>query len=162
MMQEIVSRSPAGKNGMRLHHIGFVVASIEESVPGFVASLNTEWDGKIFNDPLQDAKVTFLRHGVSGTPLIELVEPGSPESHLVKFLKRSGGLHHLCYETDQLEEQLRSAVASGSILVRKSAPAIAFEGRAIAWFYTPERLLIELLESKSTVQPADCPAVASV
>ena len=147
---------------MRLHHVGFVVASIEASAPGFVASLNMEWDGEIFNDPLQDAKVTFLRHSVPCMPLIELVEPGSPQSHLVKFLKRSGGLHHLCYETDQLEEQLRIAVASGSILVRKPAPAVAFEGRAIAWFYTPERMLVEILETERSVRRKESPVVASV
>ena len=149
-------------DGMRLHHVGFVVASIEASAPGFVASLNMEWDGEIFYDLLQDAKVTFLRHSVPGMPLIELVEPGSPQSHLVKFLKRSGGLHHLCYETNHLEEQLRSVVSVGSILVRKPAPAVAFEGRAIAWFYTPERMLVEILESKSTVEQIESPAVAGV
>ncbi len=44
-----------------LHHVGYVVKSIEEQAPGFVKSLGATWDQQIIHDPLQGAKVTFLR-----------------------------------------------------------------------------------------------------
>ena len=44
-----------------LHHVGFVVASIAESVQGFIDSLQAEWDGVVFHDPNQIVRVTFLR-----------------------------------------------------------------------------------------------------
>jgi len=34
-----------------LHHIGFVVASIDAAMPGFTKSLGASWDGRIFADP---------------------------------------------------------------------------------------------------------------
>jgi methylmalonyl-CoA/ethylmalonyl-CoA epimerase len=65
---------------------------------------------------------------------------------VLAFLKRGGGLHHLCYEVDQLDAQLERSRASGGLIVRLPIPAVAFGGRRIAWFYTKEKLLIEYLE----------------
>jgi len=128
------------------HHIGFVVASINNSVEGFLQSLQAEWDGIIFHDPNQEVSVTFLRGKYPGNPVVELVEPAGEKSPVIPFLKRGGGLHHLCYEIDDLEEQLRLSRTQGGIVVRNPLPAVAFEGRRIAWVYTRNKLLIEYLE----------------
>ena len=145
--------TPSLSEGLRLHHIGFVVSSIGESAPGFVSNLGMEWSGEIFDDPVQDVRVTFLRHRLAGLPLIELVEPSSAKSHILGFVKRGGGLHHLCYEVDELDRHLESIVGSGAILVRQPAPAVAFGGQHIAWICTSERLLVEFLERKPSVRP---------
>ena len=42
---------------LRLHHMGFVVADIATAMPAFVHSMAAEWDGKIFDDPLQKANL---------------------------------------------------------------------------------------------------------
>ncbi|SRR5713226_2299717 len=128
------------------HHVGFVVASINEMGPSFAKSLGTEWSGEIIHDPLQEARVTFLRCGSPETPAVELVEPAGENSPLHKFLSRGGGLHHVCYEVDLLEEQLERSRSAGCLVVRKPLPAVAFGGRRIAWIYTSEKLLIEYLE----------------
>ena len=128
------------------HHIGFVVASIEDSVEGFLQFLHDEWNGKIFHDPNQVVKVTFLHSRQPGNPVLELVEPAGEKSPVTPFLKRGGGLHHLCYEIDNLEEQLRWSRTQGGIVVRPPLPAVAFEGRRIAWVYTKNKLLVEYLE----------------
>jgi len=128
------------------HHIGFVVASINNSVEGFLQSLQAEWDGIIFHDPNQEVSVTFLRGKYPRNPVVELVEPAGEKSPVIPFLKRGGGLHHLCYEIDDLEEQLRLSRTQGGIVVRNPLPAVAFEGRRIAWVYTRNKLLIEYLE----------------
>jgi methylmalonyl-CoA/ethylmalonyl-CoA epimerase len=130
------------------HHIGFVVASIPTSVPGFLDSLQAVWDGTIFHDPHQSVRVTFLRPKRPGNPLFELVEPAGEKSPVIPFLKRGGGLHHLCYEIDNLEQQLALSRSEGGLVVRQPLPAVAFEGRRIAWVYTKNQLLVEYLESQ--------------
>jgi methylmalonyl-CoA/ethylmalonyl-CoA epimerase len=35
----------------------------------------------------------------------------------------------------------------GSTLIRSAQPAVAFEGRRIAWFYTKTRIVTEILEA---------------
>ena len=130
----------------RFHHVGFVVASIRGMGPGFARSLGTDWSGEIVHDPLQGARVTFLRCGGPDTADIELVEPTGEGSPLQRFLSRGGGLHHVCYEVDLLEAELKRSRTAGGLIVRKPLPAVAFGGRRIAWVYTPEKLLIEYLE----------------
>jgi len=129
------------------HHIGFVLASIQASVQGFLDSMNAEWDGIIFHDPNQLVRVTFLRGKQPNAPLFELVEPAGDKSPVIPFLKRGGGLHHLCYEVENLESQLALSRSQGGLLVRAPLPAVAFEGRRIAWVYTKHKLLLEFLES---------------
>lgn len=129
-----------------LHHVGFVVESINNTAEGFALSLGTTWDGKIFEDHLQRVKVTFLVSGKGAS--LELVEPCGMNSPAASFGRRGGGLHHVCYEVPALDEQLRAARSSGGIVVKPPLPAVAFEGRRIAWVFTRYKLLIEYLERK--------------
>jgi methylmalonyl-CoA/ethylmalonyl-CoA epimerase len=133
--------------GLRtLHHVGYVVSSIGASAQGFIRSLGVRWDAQIFEDLHQRVKVTFLS-AQPGEPLIELVEPVGEKSPVRKFLEeKGGGLHHLCYETETLESELRDMLSRSAMLVRRPRPAVAFGGRRIAWLLTQENLLVELLE----------------
>src|SRR5262249_25110331 len=88
------------------HHVGYVVDSIPNTVNAIAKSLDAEWDGEVIHDPLQSVRVTFLKHKNPTDPLVELVEPAGEKSPVQAFLKRGGGLHHLCYQVEQLEEQL--------------------------------------------------------
>ena len=132
--------------GVKLHHIGFVLASIEESAESFARSLGAKWDGNIIFDPLQKVRVTFLEGAHSGDALVELVEPAAPDSPVTKFLEKAGGLHHLCYEVEDLEAHLEFCKSVGTIIIRQPVPAVAFGGRRIAWALTKKRLLVEYLE----------------
>lgn len=128
------------------HHVGFAVASIEKLGLSFARSLDAHWGGEIIHDPLQEARVTFLYSGNERNPAIELVEPAGEAAPLHKFLSRGGGLHHICYEVDSLDSQVRASRAAGCLVVKNPLPAVAFGGRRIAWVYTPEKLLVEYLE----------------
>jgi len=55
-------------------------------------------------------------------------------------------LHHLCYEVENLEQQLAFCRSQGSLITRPPLPAVAFGGRRIAWVYTKNKLLLEYLE----------------
>ena len=130
-----------------LHHVGFVVRSIEEIADEFSRSLAGAWDGQIILDPLQGTRVSFFRGPIANDALVELVEPIEQGSPVSKFLERGGGLHHLCYEVADLEAQLQYSRSTGSLVVRKPLPAAAFGGRRIAWVYTKAKLLLEYLET---------------
>lgn len=150
-----LASSAAVPTTARLHHIGFVVPRIADAAASFVTGLRMTWDGKVFHDPVQTVRVTFLRHQSAAEPMIELVEPASPESRVNAFLKRCGGLHHLCYEIESLRDQLKLSLSAGAILVLEPTPAAAFGGREIAWIITRERLLVEYLEGRQKETAAE-------
>jgi methylmalonyl-CoA/ethylmalonyl-CoA epimerase len=130
----------------KLHHIGFVVSSIQESAEGFIESLGASWDGKIIFDPVQKVHVSFFQGRNTADPLIELVEPGEPKSPISTFLERGGGLHHLCYEVEDLDAHLTFCKSVGTIIIRPPVQAVAFGGKRIAWGVSKKRLLMEFLE----------------
>jgi methylmalonyl-CoA/ethylmalonyl-CoA epimerase len=148
-------REPLPAQPLPVHHIGFVVADIEAGMRGFVHSLGAEWDGRIFEDPYQMVKVAFLTTR-PGEPQIELVQAAVEESPVTRFLReKGGGLHHICYQVEKIESTLAWMKSRGAILARPPKPAMAFEGRRIAWVLTAEKLLVELLE---TAMPASSDA----
>jgi methylmalonyl-CoA/ethylmalonyl-CoA epimerase len=132
-----------------LHHLGFVVASISAVAEGFAASISAHWDNLVIHDPMQQVRVAFLNPVDTRNPVFELVEPASEGSPVSDFLRKGGGLHHVCYEIGDLESGLREARGAGLVKVADPAPARAFGGRRVAWVCSrtlKNRLLIELLE----------------
>jgi methylmalonyl-CoA/ethylmalonyl-CoA epimerase len=132
---------------LKMHHIGFVVPSIQDSGKSFCLALGLTWDENVVFDPIQKVRVTFLQGNSPTDPLIELVEPGGPESPVSRFLERHGGLHHLCYEIGDLEAHLKFCQSVGTIIIQSPVPAVAFGGRRIAWVLTKKNLLVEYLET---------------
>ena len=136
-----------------LHHLGCVVPSISTVAEAFAASISASWDGHIIHDPLQRVRVAFFRPADARNPVYELVEPAGDNSPVTNFLKKGGGLHHVCYEIDDLELGLKEASGAGWLMVSPPKPAVAFGGRRIAWIYSKDRLLMELLERDSLLGP---------
>ncbi|HLI63634.1 MAG TPA: VOC family protein, partial [Terriglobales bacterium] len=119
------------------------------AMPGFLRSLAATWDGQVFHDPLQKVRVAFLATRAQDA-LIELVEAAGDDSPVLRFLQeRGGGLHHLCYEVADLEQELAEFRSRGAMIAKRPKPAVAFAGRRIAWVITAEKLLVELLEEKA-------------
>jgi methylmalonyl-CoA/ethylmalonyl-CoA epimerase len=79
---------------------------------------------------------------------LELVEPAAADSPVARFLEKGGGLHHLCYEVDDLQRQIQWMKSQRAVLIRSPKPAVAFGGRRIAWMRTRDSLLIEYLERR--------------
>jgi methylmalonyl-CoA/ethylmalonyl-CoA epimerase len=118
-------------------------------MPGFLHSMQAQWDERIFEDPLQKVKVAFMSTR-PGDAMIELVEPAGEGSPVLRFLnERGGGLHHLCYEVADLEKSLAESRERGLMIVSRPKPAVAFEGRRIAWVLTKEKMLVEFLETSA-------------
>lgn len=129
-----------------LHHLGFVVRSIAGAADGFAIALSARWDGQIIHDPLQRARVAFFHPRDDRNPVFELVEPAGEDSPVAHFLTKAGGLHHVCYEVDDVEACLRAAPRARFAVISPAQSAVAFGGRKIAWIGSRNRLLVELLE----------------
>jgi methylmalonyl-CoA/ethylmalonyl-CoA epimerase len=136
----------SSNQGERFHHTGFVVASIAAVIESFCRAVGGSNWSQTWHDPLQCVRVAFIYPSHPGDPSVELVEPAGLGSPVEAFLEHGGGLHHLCYEVDDLDEAVRGASARGLIMIRRPQPAVAFGGRRIAWFLTREGLPIEYLE----------------
>lgn len=134
---------------LRFHHVGYAVAGISDYIDAFLAPLLEPLDiGPIIEDPLQGVRITFVT--VGGGVRIELIEPMDESSPVSKYLSdRRGGLYHVCYETDSLDAAIEDFRRKRCMLFSGPTPAAAFDGRRIAFFFTPQRDIIELVESRS-------------
>lgn len=93
----------------KIDHIGIAVNSLEKSIPVF-KNLGLALIG-IEEVPSQKVKVAMFQ---IGDVHIELLEPTSPESPIGKFLEKRGeGLHHISYETEDIEGQMENYKSLG-------------------------------------------------
>lgn len=131
----------------RLHHVGLLVASIEEAARIHSQRYGYLVESEVILDPVQTARVLFLRLPGGGNWL-ELVSPANDSSKLSNALKKRGeGLHHLCYEVDDIESACTSLREQAQLMLAPPTPATAFLGRRIAWFMDRRGHLTELLEA---------------
>jgi methylmalonyl-CoA/ethylmalonyl-CoA epimerase len=130
---------------LRLHHIGIVVAKIEDRRDFYIRTLQYQERTPVIHDPIQTAFVQFLFQPGSDH-LIELVAPDGEASHLSNASRKGSPLNHLCYSCDEIAESLAELRDAGCFVVREPTPGVAFEGRPIAWVMSPHRLLMELVE----------------
>ena len=146
MSSKVEGDQPTFLREARLHHLGIAVRSISEIAEGFHRSMFLQWDRRVIHDPIQQVNVSFFVPVDSSAPQFELVEAAGKASPVSAFLDKGGGLHHLCYEIQGLDRALGEAREAGFVVLRHPAPAVAFEGRRIAWLGSRWRLTIELLE----------------
>ena len=132
--------------GLRLHHIGYIVADIPAAAGEWERRFGYSIETGIIEDPHQTALVQFLRLP-GASHWLELVSPNGPLSKLSNALSKGEGLHHLCYETDDLEASVTSLRSHGMFPVGLPVPGVAFGGRKIAWFLDRRRMLVELVET---------------
>lgn len=129
----------------RLHHVGYLVQDMS-AAKVFVDRLGYRMESDVIEDPVQTAFVLLIRQPDTSSWL-ELVMPNGPESKLTKALCKGGGLHHLCYEVNDIGRACEHLRSQAMLTLSNPVPAAAFPGRQIAWFMDRGPLLIELLES---------------
>ena len=82
-----------------LNHIAIAVTDIEEGIQRFLHDFGLSYQGR---EDVVSAKTTTAFFPISGTK-IELIHPLNQQGPVQKFLdKRGGGLHHICFETDDI------------------------------------------------------------
>jgi methylmalonyl-CoA/ethylmalonyl-CoA epimerase len=142
----------AGKLGLKLLHVGVAVPSLEPTTESLSKLFGYKVVSGPFDDPIQKVKVNFLSTSDSDVAEIELIAPLSDDSPIRSMLnKNGGGAYHLCFETNDIEAAVAHASANGCVVVSKPVPAVAFQGRRIAWIYTPARQLFEFVEAAAEV-----------
>lgn len=80
--------------GWKVHHVGIVVEDIDAAAKTYETIFGIRV-ARTFDVEVFCARVAFLP--VENT-YIELVQPTNPEDGLGRFLRRGGGMHHICYE----------------------------------------------------------------
>ncbi len=132
---------------MRLDHIGIAVRSIEAALKTYQRQLGLAVT-EIVEIEEQRVRAAVLPCGESR---IELLEPTAPDSPIQKFLdKRGEGIHHLCFEVENIEKKLQELQA-GSLQLVKPASGRGLGDRKIAFLHpkSAHGVLIELVETGS-------------
>lgn len=138
----------AAASRWRQHHLGVAVDDVVAAAEPYVRGLGFVPEGDVVRDPVQRVDIRFLRPGPAALPgatLLELIAPYDDASPVAGHLRRGIGAYHICYEVDDLEAVLASLAAARFRLLAAPVPAVALEGRPIAWMLAPARHLIELL-----------------
>ncbi len=132
---------------MRLHHIAYVCENVERKAEGFCRLLGYKIESSPVVDENQGVRILFLVHK-DGSHL-ELLEPYGTKSPVRKFLEKGGGLYHLCFEVDDLEEALRQITSNNqAYIVKQPTVAPAIEARRVAFVVTAGNDLIEFVEKQ--------------
>ncbi|MFO0827689.1 MAG: VOC family protein [Phycisphaerales bacterium] len=129
-----------------VHHLGVAVADIEKALPFYAETLGYRLFDGPHVDPIQRVRVAFLRREGTTDPVIELIAPAADDSPVNNYLRKEVGAYHMCYEVIGMEATIAALRQRGCVLVSPPNPAVAFQGRRIAWLFTPTRQLIEVLE----------------
>ncbi len=127
----------------KINHIAVAVNDIESALPFWQEALGLKLD-HTENVPSQKASVAFLPVGESE---IELVQPTSADTGTAKFLAERGpGMHHLCFEVDDIEGMLTQLQAKGVRLINETP--LELEGRRMAFVHPKSTggVLVELYE----------------
>ena len=132
---------------LKLHHIGIVVQNINESLGEIANFLSFESTSMPTLIGSQKVNICFLK---TNNVYIELIEPTEENSPITNFAKEGGGFHHLCFEVDDIQQEIDRMVKNGAHLV--VAPVKGFEDRLFAFLMLNLKKtkckLIELVETK--------------
>jgi methylmalonyl-CoA/ethylmalonyl-CoA epimerase len=127
----------------KLNHIAIAVDDISAALDFWENALGIKLD-HIEDVPAQKAQVAFLPVGDSQ---IELVQPTAGDTGTAKFLQSRGpGMHHLCFEVDDIEAMLVNLRAKGIRLINEEP--LELEDRRMAFIHpkSANGVLIELYE----------------
>ena len=142
-----MSESPEELN-FKLLHVGVAVPSLDSTTELLSSLFGYKVVSGPFDDPIQKVTVNFLAKSVDDPAEIELIAPLTDDSPIRSIMaKDRGAAYHLCFETSDIDRALIHAQNNGCIVVSAPVPAVAFQGRRIAWIYTRSRQLFELVEA---------------
>ena len=143
----------------RLNHVALAVPDLAAASrryrDGLGASVSDPRDL-----PAHGVRVVFV---TLDNTKIELLEPLGSRSPIASFLKRNpkGGMHHLCYEVDDLDAAIGTLEAQG--LRSLGPPRIGAHGLPVAFLHPSDfaGTLIELEECPQGTLPSSGEEVAS-
>jgi methylmalonyl-CoA/ethylmalonyl-CoA epimerase len=128
----------------RIDHIAIAVTDIDDVARFYTDTLKLDLSGvEVVTG--QKAKVGFLKIGESN---IELVQPASDDSPLVKFLETRGpGIHHICFEVEDIQKEVEELKKQGVRMIDET-PRPGAHNTRVAFIHPKSSggVLIELNE----------------
>lgn len=127
----------------KINHVAIAVQDIDEALLFWRDALGLRLD-HIEDVPSQKSVVAFLP---AGEGEVELVKPTDENSGVAKFLEKNGaGMHHLCFEVDDIDEMLQDLKAKNIRLINETP--LELEGRKMAFIHpkSASGVLVELYQ----------------
>jgi methylmalonyl-CoA/ethylmalonyl-CoA epimerase len=139
---------------LRLNHIGFVTENMSDYIRLFEAIGFDDVTTAVEN-PRQKVSAAFVNLFAADTVHVELLESRDENSPISKFVRNRGaGLHHLCFETNDIQGAVDNLAKKGFKLLVPPEPAEAYDINlkrecatpTKAAFFIVGKLLVELFE----------------
>jgi methylmalonyl-CoA/ethylmalonyl-CoA epimerase len=128
----------------RLNHVAIAVRDIGQAARLYRESLGADVSAPV---PQPDHGVTTIFVTLPNTK-IELLEPLGADSPIAKFLERNpdGGVHHVCYEVDDIFAAREQLKAKGARVLGNGQPKIGAHGKPVLFLHPKDfcGTLIEL------------------
>ena len=131
----------------KIEHIGIAVKDLEQSNELYAKLLGVKHYKTEFVNS-ESVKTSFFKIGESK---IELLQATDPESPIAKFIEKRGeGVHHLAFDVDNVEVEIKRLIKEGFELIHKS-PILGADNKRIAFLHPKSsgRVLIELCQDIS-------------
>jgi len=128
----------------RLNHVAIAVRDIAKASDVYRTILGAEVSAPV-PQPAHGVTTVFI---VLPNTKIELLEPLGPNSPIGKFLERNpdGGIHHLCYEVDDILAARDRLKAGGARVLGDGTPKIGAHDKPVLFLHPKDfcGTLIEL------------------
>ena len=131
----------------KIEHLGIAVNNLQESIVLFENLLNTTCY-KTESVASEGVNTAFFQVGESK---IELLEATNSDSPIAKFLaKQGGGIHHIAFEVDNIEEEIERLKSLDFTLIHQS-PKDGADNKRIAFLHpkSTNGVLVELCQEKN-------------
>jgi len=117
----------------RLNHVAIAVPDIQAATSVYRDTLGARVSDAV---PQPDHGVTTVFIELPNTK-IELLEPLGDASPIAKFLEKSpaGGMHHVCYEVDDILAARDRLVAAGARVIGDGEPKIGAHGKPVLFLH---------------------------
>jgi methylmalonyl-CoA/ethylmalonyl-CoA epimerase len=117
----------------RLNHVAIAVKDLEKAAAVYKNALGAKV-GPPLDQPEHGVRVVFVE--LPNTK-IELLEPLGANSPIAKFLEKSpdGGIHHVCYEVDDIIASRDQLKAQGARILGDGNPKIGAHGKPVLFLH---------------------------
>ena len=130
----------------RLNHVAIAVPDLEAAAAQYRDTLGAEV-GAPQDEPDHGVTVVFIN--LPNTK-VELLYPLGDNSPIAGFLEKnpSGGIHHICYEVEDIREAAAKLTASGARVLGDGEPKIGAHGKPVLFLHPKDftGTLVELEE----------------
>jgi len=130
---------------MQIDHIAVAVRSIDAAAERLSALLGYVRKTTKVTNTRQKVNVVFLSKEASLD--IKLIEPSDAESPLWDFVRKGGGLHHLCFKAPDVATACAELAGKGARVIAQPAPGEAFDDHLIAFLYLGLGLNVEVIDT---------------